>query len=129
MLIFGHPFLQFEHFYHIHDIDAITKTPSSCILFIEFHENNLDIIKHVQLNDLDFALEVKTLKDAIFGENLGAKYIICEKDIAKSIQNRAEHYLFDAKILCRVEDDEEIEVLALEGIDGVVYGDAVIKVV
>ena len=129
MLIFGHRYLESERFYHIHDIDAITKTPPSSTLFIEFNENNLDIIKHIKLNDLDFALEVKTLKDAIFGENLGAKYIICEKDIAKSIQNRAEHYLFDAKILCRIEDDDEIEVLALEGIDGVVYGDAIIKVV
>ena len=128
MLIFGHSYLKSKRFYHIHDIDAISKTPASSILFIEFDEKNLDIIEYMHSNDLDFALEAKTLKEAIFCEHLGSKYIVCDKDIAKSIQDRAEHYLFDAKILCRVEDDSEIEVLAVEGIDGIIYGDAIIKI-
>jgi hypothetical protein len=128
MLIFGHTYLKSERFYHIHDIDAISKTPPRSTLFIEFDEKNLDIIEYMQINDISFGLEADTLKEALFSEHLGAKYIICNKDLAKSIQDRAEHYLFDAKILCRIEDDEEIEVLAVEGIDGVIYPNALIKV-
>ncbi|MEA1919341.1 MAG: hypothetical protein U9N52_05825 [Campylobacterota bacterium] len=128
MLIFGHEYLHSPRFYHIHSIDSIETTPSNSLLFIEFDEKNLDIIIYMQENNLDFALEVGTLKEALFSEHLNAKYIICKKDSAKSIQDRAEHYLFDAKILCRIEEDSQIEILAVEGIDGVIYPDAIIKV-
>jgi hypothetical protein len=128
MLIFGHEYLKSERFYHISSTESIEHTPPNSLLFLEFDKRNLDIINHMQDNDLNFALEVSTLKEALFSEHLGSKYIICKNDIAKSIQDRAEHYLFDAKILCRIEDDSQIEVLAVEGIDGVIYGDAIIKV-
>ncbi|MEA3521867.1 MAG: hypothetical protein U9R50_02740 [Campylobacterota bacterium] len=128
MLIFGHEYLNSERFYHISTIDSIEHTPSNSLLFLEFDEKNLDIIEYMQKNELDFALEVSTLKEALFSEHLGAKYIICKNNVAKSIQDRAEHYLFDAKILCRIEEDSQIEVLATEGIDGVIYSDAIIKV-
>jgi len=127
MLIFGHKFLKSERFYHIHDIDSILQTPSNSTLFLEFDEKNLDLITYMQDNGVSFALEVKTLKEAIFCEYLHAKYIICHRDIVKTVQDRAEHYLFDAKILCRIDSDEDIEVLAYEGIDGVIYSDAIIK--
>jgi len=128
MLIFGHEYLKSERFYHISSIESIKHTPSNSLLFLEFDEKNLDIISYMQENELSFALEVSTLKEALFSEHLGAKYIVCKDDVAKSIQGRAEHYLFDAKILCRIEDDSQIEVLAVEGIDGVIYGDTIIKV-
>ena len=128
MLIFGHKFLHSERFYHISSIESIEHTLPNSLLFLEFDEKNLDIISYMRENDLNFALEVNTLKEALFSEHLGAKYIICKNDIAKSIQERAEHYLFDAKILCRIEEDSQIEVLATEGIDGVIYGEAIIKV-
>jgi hypothetical protein len=128
MLIFGHEYLHSARFYHIHAIEAIAQTPSNALLFIEFSEKNLDIITYMQANALDFALSATSLKEALFSEHLGAKYIVCTQDIAKAIQGRAEHYLFDAKILCRIENDSEIETLAFEGIDGVIYPDAIIKV-
>lgn len=128
MLIFGHPYLDSTRFYHIHTIEAITLTPSNALIFIEFSEKNLDIITHMQASEIEFALSVTSLKEALFSEHLGAKYIVCTQEIAKVIQGRAEHYLFDAKVLCRIEDDSEIETLAFEGIDGVIYPDAVIKV-
>lgn len=128
MLIFGHPYLDSTRFYHIHTIEAIALTPSNALIFIEFSEKNLDIITHMQASEIEFALSVTSLKEALFSEHLGAKYIVCTQEIAKVIQGRAEHYLFDAKVLCRIEDDSEIETLAFEGIDGVIYPDAVIKV-
>ena len=129
MLIFGHSRLKSELFYHIHDTNSISKTPPSSILFIDFSEKNFDIIEYMKLNDLDFALEVNSLKDAIFSEQLGAKYIITDTKLAKTIQDRAEYYLFDAKILCRIEDESEIEALAKEGIDGVIFAEAIIKII
>ncbi len=128
MLIFGHEFLASARFYHIHSTESIALTPANSLLFIEFNIKNLDIITYMQENDLDFALEVTTLKNALFCEHLNAKYIVCNDDIATRIQKCAEHYLFDAKILCRINDDSEIESIATQGIDGVLYPDAIIKV-
>jgi len=74
MLIFGHTYLKSERFYHIHDVDSILQTPSNSLLFIEFDEQNLDVIEYMKDNGLSYALEVKTLKEAIFAEYLNAKY-------------------------------------------------------
>jgi hypothetical protein len=128
MLLFGHDYIAYEPFYHISDIEAIAKTPSNSTLFLVFDVNNLDIITYLKENAIAFALEVTSLKEAIFAQNLGASYIITDENNATSIQKCAEHYLFDAKILCRAHNDEAIERLALEGIDGIIFAEAIIKI-
>lgn len=128
MLLFGHPFIDFNPFYHIDEIDTIELTPPNSTLFLHFKEENLDIIKHMQRNALPFALEVSDLKELIFAHNLGAKYILVNELLAKSAQNVAESYLFDAKILCRLENTAELEEKIIEGIDGVILPEAIVKI-
>lgn len=128
MLLFGHRFIDAPRFYHIDAVDAIAHTPANSILFIECAETNLDIIAHCRDNNLIFVLEASTLTDVVYAENLGARYIVVEEELAKSAQKIAESYLFDAKILCRIDDEAMIEELALEGIDGVLFPEGVIKV-
>ncbi|MDQ1268226.1 MAG: hypothetical protein QG560_869, partial [Campylobacterota bacterium] len=50
------------------------------------------------------------------------------KTLAKTAQNVAESYLFDAKILVMIEDEDEIEELALLAIDGVIFSNAIVKI-
>lgn len=128
MLFFGHPFIASAHFYHIYDVESIAKTPSNALLFVVFDEKNLDLIAYMRENRLHFALEVASLKEALFAEQLGARYIITDESLVKSVQSAAEHYLFDAKILCRIHEEEMIERCAKEGIDGVIYAEAIIRV-
>ncbi|NPA65407.1 MAG: hypothetical protein GXO11_00850 [Epsilonproteobacteria bacterium] len=128
MLLFGHHFIKSEKFYHINDIDAVTKTPSNAIIYVEFNENNLDIITFLQLNSIRFALHVNSLTEAIYAYNLGAKYITCNEKLAVELQKTAETYLFDAKILVHIDEEKEIEKYAKVGIDGVVFPTAIIKV-
>ncbi|MGB5965310.1 MAG: hypothetical protein WBG65_07220 [Sulfurimonadaceae bacterium] len=128
MLLFGHPYIDFEPFYHIDEIDEIELTPANSTLFIHFKESNLDIIKHMQQNRLSFALEAANLSEVVYAHNLGAKYILVKENLAKSAQNVAENYLFDAKILCRLERDESLEEKISEGIDGVIFAQAIIKI-
>lgn len=128
MLLFGHRFIDNDPFYHIDSIDAIEHTPSNSTLFLEFHEDNLDIIKYLQKSQLPFVLEVDNITDLIYAENLGARYIILEAYLAKSAQKIAENYLFDAKILMRIHDEDEIEDAALAGVDGVLFAEAIIKI-
>lgn len=128
MLLFGHKFIESENFYHITDIDAVKNTPPSSTLFLYFKEDNLDIIKHLIDNNITFALSVKNINEVIYASSLGARFIILAKELAKSAQNIAECYLFDAKILVNIEDEKEIEEFALLGIDGVLFSSAIIKI-
>lgn len=128
MLLFGHPYIDFEPFYHIDEIDEIEHTPANSTLFIHFRESNLDIILHMRQNNLTFALEAADLSEVVYAHNLGAKYIIVKESLAKSAQNVAENYLFDAKILCRMATGDTLDEKIIEGIDGVIYPQAIIKI-
>lgn len=128
MLIFGHPFLESETLYHIDGPDAIASTPAGSTLLFRWEEKNLDLVGRCRQNDLPFALEAATVKEALFAENSGARYILVESALAKSVQKVAETYLFDAKILARIESESQIEALAYEGIDGVIFSEAIVKV-
>ena len=127
MLIFGHTYINFTPFYHISEISDIERTPPNSTLFLEFNKVNLDIIQHLQHNNLRFALEVSDIESLVFAHNLHASYMVVSENLAKSAQTVAENYLFDAKILCRVHQDQALEEIILEGIDGVIYPSAIIK--
>lgn len=129
MLIFGHPRLPSETLYHIDGIEAIASTPPNSTLFFALDPVNDDIVAHCRNNGLAFALAVGSVKEAIFAENFGARFIVVEGTLARSVQKIAETYLFDAKVLVRIEDEEEIEAMAYEGIDGALFPEAVVKVV
>jgi len=128
MLLFGHPFIDFDPFYHVGEIDTIELTPPNSTLFLYFKEENLDIIRHMRHNALPFALEVADLSEVVFAHNLGAKYILVNEPLAKPAQKVAENYLFDAKILCRLENISELEEKIIEGIDGVIFPEAIVKI-
>ena len=128
MLLFGHRFISSETFYHISDIDDISHTPPSSFLMLPFNEKNLDIITHLNLNQLTFALSVDNITELIYAAELHASYILVKNDLAKTAQELAQNYLFDAKILAKVEDDTAIEEMALLGIDGVIYPSAIVKI-
>lgn len=128
MLLFGHRFIKNDSFYHILDTDAITNTPPSSTIYIEFEERNVDLIEYANTNALEFALGVKDVNELIYGSALNAKYLIVQKELAKTAQKIAENYLFDSKILVRIEDEEEIQEMAILGIDGVLFSNAIIKI-
>ena len=128
MLLFGHKFIPSEPLYHIIDIDSIINTPPSSIIYLVFSEENLDIIEHANANQIEFALDVKNIEELIYASALGAKYILLSREIAKTAQNIAENYLFDAKILVHITDNAEIEELALLGCDGAIFSNAIIKI-
>lgn len=128
MIFFGHRFLKNETLYHVFDIDSILHTPPSSTIYVEFDEKNLDIINHAVLNSVKIAIFAKNITEVLYASSLGASYIVVEKELAKSAQNIAENYLFDAKILALTEDEDEIEELALLGVDGAIFFNAIIKI-
>ena len=128
MLIFGHRFITSENFYHVQSIDAIQNTPPSSTILVEFSEENLDIISHATINSMPLALQVYNITQIIYASSLDATYIVLSKELAKTAQNLADNYLFDAKILVSVENEDEIEELALLGVDGILFTNAIVKI-
>lgn len=128
MILIGHRFIQSEPFYHIPDIDSIQNTPPSSIVYFVFNENNLDIALHCKLNDIDFALHAITVTEIIYAHAIDAKFIVIPIELAKTAQKIANDYLFDAKILVQCDDEEDIEELAIVGVDGIIFPNGIVKV-
>ena len=132
MIIIGHRFIPSylkEHgsFYHVVNIDAIKNTPPNSCLFLEFSEENLETIEFARGNSLCYALKVEDITQIIYASNLEASFIAVDKELAKTAQSLANNYLFDAKILVCIDNEKDIEDMALLGIDGVLFSEAVIK--
>ena len=128
MLIYGHRFIKSDSFYHIQSIDAILNTPPSSTIYLDFNESNLDIIEHLKDNKIPFALDVKNIIEIVYASALEASFIIVKPSLAKTANDIANNYLFDAKILVHIVDEDEIEEMAIIGVDGVVFRDAIVKI-
>jgi hypothetical protein len=127
MLIYGHRFIQSDNFYHVPNIDAIANTPPNSTIYLDFSEDNLEIINHAVSSEVILALGAKSVTEIIYASSLGATFIIVPKELAKTAQNLANNYLFDAKILVNISDESEIEELAILSIDGIIFSNAIIK--
>ncbi|MFH0710503.1 MAG: hypothetical protein V2A75_09855 [Pseudomonadota bacterium] len=128
MILFGHPLIPSERFYHVSSIEAINNTPSNSVIALFFEEQNLDIIAHLHLNSIRFALYVSSNIQAVLAENLHASYLIVNLKNGSEIQKIAEHYLFDAKVLGHCEDEENLEEILDMRLDGAIFAEAIIKI-
>lgn len=128
MLLFGHPYVPSQPFYHIDAIEAIAHTPSNSVVTLFFTPENLDIIDYLTQNSVRFALHIETTTDAVIAENLGASYLIVLPKHAHTIQKVAEHYLFDAKVLGYLEEMNDLEELIEMRLDGAIFAEAIIKI-
>ena len=128
MILFGHPLVHNEQFYHIGSIDAILNTPSNSIIALFFEEQNMDIITHLRNNHIRFALYVTNAVEAVLAENLRATYLIVNSKNGEDIQKVAEHYMFDAKVLGYCENIDNLERLIDMRLDGAIFAEAIVKI-
>lgn len=118
MILLGDKNIPYEIITKITKIEEIINTKSNSTILFEYNQELLD---YCCKNSLRYAVIVKNLKEAIYSNALEAKYIICNKDFAKSIQEVADNYMFDSKILAIIQSNEEFEEVAKNQIDGVIY--------
>jgi hypothetical protein len=128
MLLFGHPYVPSEQFYHIESVEAIRHTPANSVVTLFFAPDNLDVIDHLRRNRIRFGLHIETVEEAVIAENLGASYLIVAPENGIEIQRVAEHYLFNAKVLGYVDTTEHLERLIELRLDGAVFPEAIVKV-
>lgn len=128
MILFGHRFIKSESFYYIQSISSVVKTPANSFVYVQFSEKNLDIIDHLLKNGVRFAVNVQNITEIIYANALGASYICVPFKLAQDAQKIANEYLFDAKVLAHITEEEEIEELAYQGVDGALFPKAIIKI-
>jgi hypothetical protein len=121
MIIIGHKFIKTQPFYLIKSSEEIVKTPSNSTVVFQFDENNLDLIEHCTKSGIGFANICDSIKDVLFANSLGAKYIICDKVVSQKAQKLADIYMFDAKILLYSSEEEDLEWVAENEIDGILF--------
>lgn len=127
MILFGHPLIPSENFYHIDSIEQVSQTPSNSIVVVTFSHHNIELLNHLFKNNISFAVFIENSIEAVLTHNLGASYLIVSLKNAKEIQSIAEHYLFDAKVLALINDDRELKEAINLRLDGVIYPEVIIK--
>jgi hypothetical protein len=121
MLIFGNTYIDSINFIEVSAISDIkTTTPKDIVVITKFQEP-YSIAKHCMQNSIEFAIEAQSIKDALFAINFNATYIIANLELAKTLQKIATEYLWDTKVLVKIQDDNSLEEVALNSIDGVIY--------
>jgi len=118
MILIGDKNIPYETLTKVSTIEELVKTKANTMIVFEYTQNLVD---YCFKNDLSYAVIIKDLKEAIYANALEAKYLICDKQLAKNIQNTADNYMFDSKVLAIIESNEEFEDITKEQIDGVIY--------
>ena len=125
MIIVGHPWVESTKFCKIFAVEDIKKSSADDVVLLEPIVDSHQLAKYCQENDIVFAVTVNSLKEAIFANALGAKYMVCEEDDALIIHPIAQEYLFDTRVLVLIHDEKEIAKIARSGIDGVIFPEAI----
>ena len=122
MILIGDKIIPFNTFTNISTIEEIQNTRANSIISFRYNEN---LLEYSSLNEVSFAVIVKSIKEAIYANALNALYIICDKQLSKSVQRIADNYMFDSKVLAIIESNEEIEEIAKNEIDGIIYKEVI----
>ena len=118
MIILGDKNLPYENISFISSIEEIINTKANSTLLFLY---DLELLKYSYENELSSAVIVTSIKDAIYSNNLNAKYIISEKHLAIQIQKIADNYMYDSKNLVIINSNEEFEQIAKAQIDGAIF--------
>jgi len=118
MIFIGHEKVPFEPLYECLSIKDIEKTPSNSTLLLR----DDCLIKHCNSNNIAFALIANNIQDLLIYSALHCAYLLIDnKDFAIKAQEIAQIYLLDSKILFMSNNYSDIEMMAQNGIDGIIF--------
>ena len=122
MTIIGHEEIEFSPFYWIKNVNDIKNTPPNSVVIFSKDDNYSLMMNHCKKNNITFANEVKSINQALISSANNASFlVVSDMYLAKKLQDIANNYLFDAKIILRIKSDEELENAAISNIDGVIF--------
>ncbi|BCD67502.1 hypothetical protein [Nitratiruptor sp. YY09-18] len=115
MIIFGHPHIPNPSIMFVKSKEEIAQTPASAIVAFDF---DFELLRYCQENNITCAAWISSITEAVYANALEAKFLLCNLSLAKEVQKVAENYLFDAKVIAKI-DERLIEKVIEAGIDGV----------
>ncbi len=108
-----------EVFYEAKNLDDIKNSPNNSTILFKYNENDLDLYKFCQKNNIRYGVEIDSIKELIFISNLNATYATCNNlNLAKNLQKIADNYLLETKIVIK-SYIKNIEEIALNEIDAI----------
>ena len=125
MLIFGDKYIPSASFVRVKTVEDIEQTNPTDILFLEEFVKPFELAKYAQENFLEYSVYVTSIKEALYANALGASYIISSFNFAKELQQIANEYLWDLKVLAIIESEKELEIVAKAFIDGAIYKNSI----
>ncbi len=118
MIIIGDKYIPCDNIKVISSVkDIKTTKPNSIVIF----DYNKELMSYCMINSIQYGIKVDNIKEAIYANNLNARYILPNIKHLKEIQKIAENYMFDSKIIATIINEDEINSLALQEIDGVIF--------
>lgn len=124
MLILNHNKIAPLNLVRISKKEQIAKTLPLDFLILDAKDFDatLELAKYCNNENVKYACRVVSIKEALLLIQLNVGFLLCKDlDFAKKLQNIAEIYLFDTKILVCIGAESMIEEVAMQGIDGVIF--------
>lgn len=118
MILIGDKNIEYENIERVVCCDDIKTTSSNTTVLFDF---DINILQYTKQNDISSAVVIKNITEMIYSANLGAKYIVTPQEIIVKTQKIADNYMYDSRILAIIENSDEIEKIAHQEIDGVIY--------
>ena len=118
MILIGDDLVPYGQISFISNIEQINSTKANSTILFNYDEV---LLKYAYENELSSAVIIKSIKDAIYCNNLNVKYIISEKPLAMQIQKIADSYMYESKNLAIIHSNDEFEEIAINEIDGIIY--------
>lgn len=118
MIIIGHKLVDYDKFNEIKNLDEMVKYDN-----LLFSYNEIFIENAKNMNKI-FSVKVGNINEILIANGAGARFIIVNKKMAKTAQELADKYLFDAKIAV-FDSPRHLKDLADMGIDAVILKEGV----
>lgn len=128
MKIIGHPLIPHQDFSNIKTIQDISHVlPNAMIWWEALKDKDCALARFCQENQIPYAVEIQSLRELLIYTNLEAKYLIASKKSILPFQSILKEYVLDSLLLCKISKESEMENLALQGIDGVIFESLLLK--
>lgn len=118
MIILGDSLVPYEALYRVNAVEDIAQTQANTTVLFSYDEA---LMQYCAQNSVSYAVQINEVKEGIYANALKARYIIASFQVANQMQPIAENYMYDAKVLCIIDSNSELEKIAKAEIDGAVY--------
>ena len=115
VIILNHPFIPSPKFIEARTTQEIGQIMAKDVPLLPF---DLKLLRYCFDNRVAYAVNIASASEAVYANALHANYLFCNLKTAKEVQKIADHYLFDSKVIAKI-DERLLDKAIAAGIDGV----------